>query len=139
MMKKYELLADDYLRAGDRTVYRIRALRDFADVRRGDTGGYVESERNLSHEGECWAYDAAQVYGEHAIVRGNAKARGCAWVMGVVEDSAVVDDLAIVCEGARVGGRDILLYDDVARGLMPLPKMAQSPRRSVSSLKPVLV
>ena len=127
MMKKYELLADDYLRAGDRTVYRIRALRDFGDVKRGHLGGYVESERNLSHEGECWAYDAAQIYGENGVVRGNGKARGCAWVMGVVEDSAVVDDLAIVCEGARVGGRDILLYDDVARGLMPLPKMAQSP------------
>jgi hypothetical protein len=45
MMKKYELLADDCLRVGERTVYRIRALRDFGDVRRGDLGGYVESDR----------------------------------------------------------------------------------------------
>jgi hypothetical protein len=39
MMKKYEMLAGDCLSAGDRTVYRIRALRDFGDVRRGDLGG----------------------------------------------------------------------------------------------------
>jgi hypothetical protein len=114
-MKKYELLADDYLRAGDRTVYRIRALQDFGDVRRGDLGGYVESERNLSHEGECWVYDAAQIYGENAIVRGNGKARGCAWVMGIVADDAVVDDLAIVAEGATIRGSEILLYDEKSR------------------------
>jgi hypothetical protein len=29
MQKKYELLEGDCLRAGARTVYRIRALRDF--------------------------------------------------------------------------------------------------------------
>ena len=103
MEKKYELLAGDCLRAGDRTVYRIRALRDFGDVRRGDLGGYVESEDNLSHSGESWVYDAAQIYGENGVVRGNGKARGCAWVMGVVEDSAVVDDLAAA---AYVRGND---------------------------------
>src|ERR1700683_1893342 len=79
-MKKYELLADDCLRAGDRTVYRIRALRDFGDVRRGDIGGYGEGEAKLSHGGDSWVYDAAQIYGENGVVRGNGKARGCAWV-----------------------------------------------------------
>jgi hypothetical protein len=45
--------------------------------------------------------------------------------MGVVEDDAQVDDQAIVAEGARVGGREILLYDEIARhetqqGLTPM-------------------
>jgi len=119
MTKKYELLADDCLRAGDRTVYRIRALRDFGDVRRGDLGGYIESEANLSHGKNCWVYDAAQVYGPGAVVRDNARVRGCAWVMGRVEDDAVVDDLAIVSEGATVGGNQILLYDEIARATQP--------------------
>jgi hypothetical protein len=35
--------------------------------------------------------------------------------MGCVENDAQVDDLAIVSEGARVGGREILLYDEIAR------------------------
>jgi hypothetical protein len=34
-----------------------------------------------------------------------------------------VDDLAIVVEGARVGGRDILLYDEIARALRPERKL----------------
>jgi hypothetical protein len=71
MMKKYELLAEDCLIAGDRTVYRIRALRDFGDVRHGDLGGYIESEDNLCHAGDAWVYDAAQVYGPFAVVRDN--------------------------------------------------------------------
>ena len=117
MTKKYELLVGDCLRAGDRTVYRIRALRDFGDVRRGDLGGYIESEDNLCHKGYAWVYDAAQVYGPDAVVRDNGRVRGCAWVMGRVEDDAVVDDLAIVAEGATVSGREILLYDEIARPL----------------------
>jgi hypothetical protein len=39
--------------------------------------------------------------------------------MGRVEDDAIVDDLAIVAEGARVGGREILLYDEIARAQPP--------------------
>ena len=131
MMKKYELLAGDCLKAGDRTVYRIRALRDFGDVRRGDLGGYIESEANLDHNGECWVYDAAQVYGDDAVVRDNGRVRGCAWCMGCVEDDAVVDDQVIVVKGATVGGRTILLYDEIARAPMLVPALGpvKAPRR----------
>ena len=68
MEKKYELLAGDCLSAGDRTVYRIRALKDFGDVRRGDLGGYIEGEESLDHQGEAWVADVAQVYGPHGCV-----------------------------------------------------------------------
>lgn len=116
---KYEMMAHDSVLAGARRLFRIRAVRDFGDVRKGDLGGYIESEDNLSHNGECWVYDAAQVYGEGAAVRDNGKAKGCAWVMGIVADDATVDDLVIVAEGARVGGRDILLYDEIATPMRP--------------------
>jgi hypothetical protein len=119
MQKKYELLADDSVLAGTRQLYRIRALRDFGDVRKGDLGGFVESEDHLSHEGGCWVYDIAQVYGPGAVVRDNAKVRGEAWVLGCVEGDAIVDDLVIVAQGARVCGREILLYDEIARGIRP--------------------
>lgn len=53
MEKKYQLLATDTCEiANTHTLYRVQALRDFADVRAGDLGGYVEEEANLSHEGE---------------------------------------------------------------------------------------
>ena len=126
MTKKYELLVGDCLRAGDRTVYRIRALRDFGDVRRGDLGGYIESEDNLCHSGHAWVYDAAQVYGPDAVVRDNGRVRGCAWVMGCVQDDAVVDDLAIVAEGATISGREILLYDEIAKPLRPARVLQRS-------------
>ncbi len=54
MNKKYELLRDDTLKVFGIKLYRIRALESFADVKKGALGGYVESERNLSHEGNCW-------------------------------------------------------------------------------------
>lgn len=53
MEKKYQLLATGTCEiANTHTLYRVQALRDFADVRVGDLGGYVEEEANLSHEGE---------------------------------------------------------------------------------------
>ncbi|MDE5977041.1 MAG: hypothetical protein K2G70_01045 [Turicibacter sp.] len=49
MNKKYEMFKE---KPTD-TLYRIRALRDFGDVKQGDVGGYIEKEENLSHEGYC--------------------------------------------------------------------------------------
>jgi hypothetical protein len=116
MEKKYELLVGDCLRAGDRTVYRIRALRDFADVRRGDLGGYIQSECSLSHSGDSWVQHVAQVYGPNGSVTGNARISGEAWVLGRVDDDAQICDLVVIGEGAHVGGRTILCGDEIIRG-----------------------
>ena len=43
--KKYELLKDDYIKVGERTVYRIKALKDFGNVKKGDLGGYIANQR----------------------------------------------------------------------------------------------
>ena len=43
--------------------YRIEALKDFADVRKGDRGGFLENEFNLSQLGNAWVYGDARVYG----------------------------------------------------------------------------
>lgn len=40
-MKKYEL-TDETILIGSQILHRIRALRDFADVKAGDIGGYIE-------------------------------------------------------------------------------------------------
>ena len=69
--KKYELMKDDTIKAGGKTLYRIKALRDIGDyVDEGDEGGYIESEKNLSQKGECW------VRGDDSIVYGNAVISG---------------------------------------------------------------
>lgn len=65
--KKYYLDLSDSIKVGSEiTLYRVVALRDFGDIKAGDKGGYIQSESNLSHAGDCW------VYGD-AIVRGNAR------------------------------------------------------------------
>ena len=60
--KKYEILMDkeSTIEWKCRVLHRIRALKDFGDVKKGDLGGYVEKENNLSHYGNCWIYDNAK-------------------------------------------------------------------------------
>ena len=57
--KKYEI-TDITMEFEGRILYRIRALKDFSDVKAGDLGGWVSSEYNLSRKGDCWIYDNAK-------------------------------------------------------------------------------
>lgn len=50
MEKKY-ILTDETIKVNGKTLYRIKALREFSNVKAGDLGGFVESESNLSHDG----------------------------------------------------------------------------------------
>ena len=58
---KYEILKDEFIEFDGRKLYRIRALKDFHNVKEGEFGGYIESERNLSHEGYAWVSGDAWV------------------------------------------------------------------------------
>ena len=40
-------------------------------MKKGNLGGWIESEDNLSHDGNCWVFDEAGVYGA-AEIGGNA-------------------------------------------------------------------
>jgi hypothetical protein len=57
-------------------LYRIRALRDIPrhGVEPGDLGGFVESEKNLSQDGDAWVYGGARVF-DGAQVCGGAVIR----------------------------------------------------------------
>ena len=68
----------------DKDLYRVVALKDFGDVRKGDIGGWVSSLDNLSQIGNAWVYDNACVFG-NAKVYGNAEVFGNARVYGGVE------------------------------------------------------
>ena len=87
-MKKYELLKDDTKIVNGKTLYRIRALVAISlTVAAGDLGGYVESEKNLSHDGNAWVSGDARVSGDaevygNAWVSGDAEVYGDAWVSG---------------------------------------------------------
>lgn len=66
-------------------LYRIEALKDFGNVSKGDKGGWIEREDNLSQEDNAWVSGNAWVYGNarvsgNAWVSGNAQVSGDAWV-----------------------------------------------------------
>ena len=105
-MKKYKLLVNDTIKVEDRTLYRIKALIDFSDIKAGDLGGYIEKEDNLSHEGNCWVYNKAIVSGK-AWVCGNARVYGNAIVYG---DARVYGN-AEVYGNAKVFGNAIVFGD----------------------------
>lgn len=77
---KYEL-TDETIDVSGTTLHRIKALKDFGNVKKGELGGYVESEYNLSQIGNCWVYGNARVCGD-AWVYGNAELCGNARVYG---------------------------------------------------------
>ena len=106
-MKKYEILKDraKEIRIDSKPikVYRIRALKEFGDVRVGDIGGYVSSELNLNHNDDCWIYNDAIVC-QGAILRGNSKVYDRARVYG----SAFITGDVGIYHNARVFGNAII-------------------------------
>ena len=65
-MKKYRL-TEETTKVGNRTLYRIQALRDFGNVTKGDIGGYIEAEKNLIQDGNAWVSDDARVSGDSRV------------------------------------------------------------------------
>ena len=96
--KKYELIPSD-----KEGLYRVKAIKDFNDVKNGDIGGYVESEKNLSQYDDCWIYDDAIVQ-DNAVVIGKALIFNNAVVVGnaIVSDHAQIFNNAVVVGNARV-------------------------------------
>lgn len=132
--RKYKLLPHDSIQIGSHVLYRIQALRplDEHNVRRGDLGGYIESESNLSHFQGAWVGGNAKVYGKKEAGGGtffSPVVAGCALVTGnavvtenvvlshqcVVQDNAVVKgtasllDQARICGEAHIEGEDIVI------------------------------
>lgn len=104
-MKKYRL-TDETITIDGKTLYRIQALIDISGIYKisaGEMGGFIESEENLSHDGNAWVggnalvFDNARVFG-NALICGNAKVGGNAQVC----DDAKVFGNALVGSNARV-------------------------------------
>ena len=123
MEKKYKL-TDETINLNGATLYRIEALKDFGEIKKGDKGGFIESENNLAHEGNAWVSDNARVYGDacvfdNAQVYGNAFVYGNAWASdnarlcgyAWVSDNARVYGDANVCDDSSVFG-NALVYDN---------------------------
>lgn len=92
MNKKYELTEETRVLEDGTELHRIRALQDIdlpgeLFVHKGDEGGWIEKEHNLSQSGKSWVLRDACVYGN-----------------AIVYDDARIGGEACVYECARVGG-----------------------------------
>ncbi len=96
MEKKYKL-TDESIKFYNRTLYRIEALKDFGDVEKGDKGGFIEDEHNLSHDGNSWVCDNGMVYG-NGWVCDNGRVCGDGRVCG---NGRVCGD-GMVCGDAKI-------------------------------------
>ena len=128
MEKKYKL-TDETINVNGKTLYRIKSLKDFGNVKKGDKGGFVEKEENLSQSGDCWVYDNAKVYNnakvfDYADIYGNAEIFGNAIVSSnarvygnaKVYHYAMVYDDAEVCDNAIISGNAEVYHDAAVYG-----------------------
>ena len=105
-MKKYKTIFDE-----KRKLYRIEALRDFGDVKKGQLGGFIAKEENLSHEGDCWVYKDAMVF-DDAHVSENAKIydqvkvydNACVYGEAQIHDTSRINVNANVYGNAKIFG-----------------------------------
>lgn len=111
--KKYEL-TDNYIELDGRVLFRIRALQSFWNkthyIAAGDLGGYIEDQRCLSQDSNCWVFDNSKVYAssrvqDQAIVRGNS----------LVWDHCHLSGNVVVDNNSRISGYiDLLDYSTVS-------------------------
>ena len=128
-MNKFELDTNNSISYRGKTLYRIRALRSFNDVKEGSLGGYVENINNLSQSGNCWLYEKSKVLGKglvtddallynnatvfsKAVVAGNAKMFGNSKIF----DSSILLDYAELDDKAQVRGESKVGYNSLISG-----------------------
>ena len=112
--KKYELLKDS-IKIHGCTLYRIRAIKDIFNsegmliAEKGDLGGYVQSEKNLSHNGGCWIF-GSDLFGEYAMAYGNSSVLDDAKLMdrSIIHGKAVISGTARAIRDANIAGDAVI-------------------------------
>lgn len=113
-MKKYRLIESDRMHNVQK-LYRIQALRDFTtvndtEVKAGDLGGFVSGEHNLSHEGNCWVANSAEIR-DNAFVSENAYVGGVSFL----NNSVKVFGNALIIRGHFYN--NVKIYDNAFVGI----------------------
>lgn len=103
------IFTDETIKENGRTLKRIKALRDFGDVKAGDLGGYIESEANLATNGNSWVYDVAKVMDKATVTDdGKVKAEALVSEKASVLQDGVVSGKAIVRGSAEIAGNAVI-------------------------------
>ena len=113
---KYEIIPEDSVMVDGHTLYRVKSIRH--DRKNGqfhadDLGGYIESEKNLSHLGSCWVASGSYVYGASSV-EGDAWIRNSSVKNSVIGGSATLDHATL--EDCQIEGSATLKPDGFAKG-----------------------
>lgn len=100
--RKYEFTGETMEFEGH-TLRRIQYIRKFDGVYKDMLGGWIESEDNLSHEGNCRVVMEGKVFG-NARVEGNGKV----FQSSVIKDNAIIKGMAFITDGSVVRGDTII-------------------------------
>ena len=60
---KYILVKEDSFKSNTLNYYRLKAVKDFSDVKKGELGGYVQGYHSLSQSGNSWIYQFMTIMG----------------------------------------------------------------------------
>lgn len=129
-MKKYEFTEETVTQwyGGEEVIlHRIRALQNFkptqmdGEVYAGDLGGFIEKEDNLSHEGNCWVDEEAQVM-RNARITDNAYVCGNTLIFedAIISENAAADDWAQVMGNVILKGRSLVHGGSIISGFVTL-------------------
>ncbi|HHW7519094.1 TPA: hypothetical protein ACU18R_002607 [Mannheimia haemolytica] len=140
-MKKYSLIESDRSNEQQK-LYQIKALKTFTTsndtkVKEGDLGGFISGEHNLSHEGNCWvannaevwdqacvsenAYlggfsslsDQVQLYGNAKVIRGKISGNVKIYDNAKVAVKGSIKDEVEIFGNTVVGGKETWIYGSV--------------------------
>ena len=114
---KFIMLSDDHAVINGQTVYRIRALKDFGIVKKGELGGYIAKESNLSFKEGSVAWVAKE-----AVIMDDASVLNHAHVTdhAIVAGTTTVKDCAIVGGSAEINGNCFIMKEAVVTGAAKL-------------------
>lgn len=90
------------------TVYRIQAIKDFGDVKKGDLGGFVSDEYCISPYGNCWVYDDSIVVdssiADNVEVRKNSMVVSSFLTDNVIIEGSKIFNKSVVTDDTKIGG-----------------------------------
>ena len=91
-------------------LHRIIASRDIGKrVKKGERGGYVESQKNVGWLGLSWVYDNSMIYG-NAKIHGNASVKDGSIVRGNTEvyGNSLISKKSVISGSAKIMNKAII-------------------------------
>lgn len=109
--KKYEFTGEKIYLSRYLALQQIRALIDIPlhNVKKGDVGGYIQKQRNLSHDDDAWVADEAKVFGD-AQVYDDALVKGIA----VIKDNALISGNSVIDETVTISGSSLITSSKIS-------------------------